>query len=41
MGGDQQFTDTFYNGSRNGSVTGTGLRKAGDAHISFSFSRKM
>lgn len=41
MGGSQQFTDTFYNGSRNGSVAGVGSRKANDAHISFSLKRKM
>lgn len=41
MGGTQQFTDTLYNGSRNGPVSGTSTRKAGDTHISFSFSRKM
>lgn len=41
MGGAQQFTDTFYNGSRNGPISGIGTRKAGDAHISFSLSKKM
>ncbi|HEY4124408.1 MAG TPA: hypothetical protein VGM36_07320 [Rhizomicrobium sp.] len=41
MGGAQQFTDTFYEGSRNGPVSGTNSHKAGDAHISFSFSKKM
>lgn len=41
MGGAQQFTDTFYNGSRNGPASGTNTRKAGDAHISFSLSKKM
>lgn len=41
MGGSQQFTDTFYNGSRNGSVSGVNAHKANDAHISFSLKRKM
>lgn len=41
MGGSQQFTDTLYNGSRNGSVSGVNSHKANDAHISFSLKRKM
>jgi hypothetical protein len=41
MGGSQQFTDTFYNGSRAGSVGAVNTRKANDAHVSFSLKRKM
>lgn len=41
MGGAEQFTDTLYNGSRNGAVTGINAHKAGDAHISFSLKKKM
>ncbi len=41
MGGTQQFTDTLYNGSRNGTVAGKNTRTSNDTHISFSFSRKM
>jgi hypothetical protein len=41
VGGAQQFTDTFYNGSRNGSVGGVSTHKANDAHVSFSLKRKM
>lgn len=40
-GGSQQYTDTIYNGSRNGSAGATATRKANDAHISFSLRRKM
>ena len=40
VGGSQQYSDTFYDGSRNGSVSSTANRKAGNRHISFSLSKK-
>ncbi|HVX56232.1 MAG TPA: hypothetical protein VHA37_00740, partial [Candidatus Saccharimonadales bacterium] len=40
IGGSQQYSDTFYEGSRNGPVSSTDARRAGNRHISFSLSKK-
>lgn len=40
VGGSQQYSDTFYEGSRNGPIASTANRKAGNTHVSFSLSKK-